>query len=61
MNIVAITIGVVSSVVGIGGGTMTVPFLNRGVLSIQRAVAISSALVTHCTFRHFGFSLVQLE
>lgn len=44
MNIVAIAIGCISAIVGIGGGTMTVPFLNRGKIPIQRAVAISSAL-----------------
>ena len=44
MNIVAIVIGCISAIVGIGGGTMTVPFLNRGKISIQRAVAVSSAL-----------------
>jgi len=44
MNFVAVTIGSISSLVGIGGGTMTVPFLNRGEVSIQKAVAISSAL-----------------
>ncbi|MCK5647337.1 MAG: sulfite exporter TauE/SafE family protein [Gammaproteobacteria bacterium] len=44
MNIAAIVIGCISAIVGIGGGTMTVPFLNRGKISIQRAVAVSSAL-----------------
>lgn len=44
MNFAAIMIGGISSIVGIGGGTMTVPFLNRGQIPIQRAVAISSAL-----------------
>jgi len=44
MNVVALMIGSISSLVGIGGGTMSVPFLNRGDISIQKAVAISSAL-----------------
>ncbi len=44
MSIVAVFIGIISAIVGIGGGTMTVPFLNRGNITIQRAVAISSAL-----------------
>lgn len=37
------TIGVVSSVVGIGGGTLTVPFLVWCNVSIRHAVATSSA------------------
>ncbi len=44
MSFVGGLIGVISAIVGIGGGTMTVPFLNRGNITIQRAVAISSAL-----------------
>lgn len=44
MMLAAIIIGSISAIIGIGGGTMTVPFLNRGKLSIQKAVAISSAL-----------------
>ncbi|MCP3850539.1 MAG: sulfite exporter TauE/SafE family protein [Gammaproteobacteria bacterium] len=44
MNFVGLMIGSISSLVGIGGGTMSVPFLNRGNISIQKAVAISSAL-----------------
>jgi len=44
MSLVAVIIGSISAIVGIGGGTMTVPFLNRGKIPIQKAVAISSAL-----------------
>lgn len=44
MTLVGMLIGSISAIVGIGGGTMTVPFLNRGQMAIQRAVAISSAL-----------------
>ncbi|MCW8931575.1 MAG: sulfite exporter TauE/SafE family protein [Gammaproteobacteria bacterium] len=44
MNLVAVIIGSFSSLVGIGGGTMTVPFINRGKITIQKAVAVSSAL-----------------
>jgi uncharacterized membrane protein YfcA len=36
-------IGALSSLVGIGGGTLTVPFLNRSGLDMRRAVATSSA------------------
>jgi len=36
-------IGVMSSIVGIGGGTLTVPYLVHGQTSIQKAVAIASA------------------
>jgi uncharacterized protein len=43
MFIAAMVIGTVSSVVGIGGGTMTVPFLVWCNVSIRRAVATSSA------------------
>ena len=43
-TMVTLLIGMVSSLVGIGGGTMTVPFLNRSRFAIQNAVAISSAL-----------------
>ena len=44
MNLIASLIGCLSAIIGIGGGTMTVPFLNWGQIPIQRAVAISSAL-----------------
>lgn len=36
-------IGALSALVGIGGGTLTVPFLARGGLDLRRAVATSSA------------------
>lgn len=38
-----ITIGSFSALVGIGGGTLTVPYLTRSGLDIRRAVATSSA------------------
>jgi len=41
---VGFVIGCVSSIVGIGGGTMTVPYLNLSKIQIQNAIAISSAL-----------------
>mgnify|MGYP001825098282 FL=1 len=44
MGLVALMIGMISAIVGIGGGTMTVPFLHWGRIVIQRAIAISSAL-----------------
>jgi len=40
---VAIIIGIVSSIVGIGGGTLTVPYLVRGQMLMRNAVAVSSA------------------
>ena len=40
---VSILIGVMSSIVGIGGGTLTVPYLVHGQMPIQKAVAIASA------------------
>jgi uncharacterized membrane protein YfcA len=41
--LVASFIGLLSSIVGIGGGTLTVPYLVRGKMHIRNAVAISSA------------------
>jgi uncharacterized protein len=40
---VAIIIGLLSAIVGIGGGTLTVPYLVRGQMIMRNAVAISSA------------------
>jgi uncharacterized membrane protein YfcA len=40
---VSVFIGVLSAIIGIGGGTMTVPYLMRNGLQIKKAVAISSA------------------
>jgi len=43
MTSAGVGIGVISSVVGIGGGTLTVPFLSWCNIKIQNAVATSSA------------------
>jgi len=40
---VSLFIGVLSAIVGIGGGTLTVPYLLRGGMVMQKAVAVSSA------------------
>ncbi len=42
-SLVALFIGVVSALVGIGGGTMTVPYLHWRGLSLHHAVATSAA------------------
>jgi uncharacterized membrane protein YfcA len=41
--LVSLIIGVVSSIVGIGGGTLTVPYLVSGQMLMRKAVAVSSA------------------
>ena len=41
--LVAIIIGSLSSIVGIGGGTLTVPYLVHGQMLMRNAVAVSSA------------------
>jgi uncharacterized membrane protein YfcA len=43
MNAVGVLIGTVSGIVGIGGGSMTVPFLTWHNVAIRQAVATSSA------------------
>lgn len=43
MNLAGMFIGAVSGIVGIGGGSMTVPFLTWHGVSIRQAVATSSA------------------
>jgi len=43
LNISGVAIGFVSSVLGIGGGTLTVPLLARHQMPMRNAVAISSA------------------
>jgi hypothetical protein len=43
MTLTGMAIGAVSAVIGIGGGTMTVPFLVWGNMALRRAVATSSA------------------
>ncbi|EGV51170.1 sulfite exporter TauE/SafE family protein [Candidatus Endoriftia persephone] len=40
---VGLGIGAISALVGIGGGTLTVPYLNGGGVEVRRAVATSSA------------------
>jgi uncharacterized membrane protein YfcA len=60
MVIAGAAIGMLSALVGVGGGTMTVPFLRWRNVVMQRAVAISSACgfpiaVGACT----GFSLAD--
>ena len=44
MSVAGMVIGAVSAVVGIGGGTMTVPFLTWCGVKIQRAVGTSAAI-----------------
>lgn len=41
---IGFVIGTISSIVGIGGGTMTVPYLSLSKMRIQNAIAVSSAL-----------------
>lgn len=41
--IAGVVIGLMSAIVGIGGGTLTVPYLVHGQLAMRQAVAISSA------------------
>jgi uncharacterized membrane protein YfcA len=41
--LVAIIIGLLSSIVGIGGGTLTMPYLVSGQMQMHKAVAVSSA------------------
>jgi len=40
---VAVMIGLLSSIVGIGGGTLTVPYLVHGQMPMRNAVAVASA------------------
>ncbi len=62
LSLAALLIGMVSSLVGIGGGTMTVPFLSRSKIAIQNAVAISSALgLPIAVFGTLGFYWRSLE
>lgn len=42
-SLVSLVIGLISAIVGIGGGSMTVPFLNATGVEMKRAVATSSA------------------
>jgi uncharacterized membrane protein YfcA len=44
MEVAGVGIGTLSSLVGIGGGTLTVPFLSRRGVDIRQAVATSSAV-----------------
>jgi uncharacterized membrane protein YfcA len=43
LRIFGLVIGILSSILGIGGGTLTVPLLNRYNFTMRNAVAISSA------------------
>ncbi len=43
MSVAGMVIGMISSIVGIGGGSMTVPFLHWNGVNIRNAVATSSA------------------
>ncbi|MEJ2529426.1 MAG: sulfite exporter TauE/SafE family protein [Gammaproteobacteria bacterium] len=43
MSVAGMVIGMISSIVGIGGGSMTVPFLHWNGVDIRNAVATSSA------------------
>ena len=59
-TLVGAVIGMLSALVGVGGGTMTVPFLRWSTVMMQRAVATSSA----CGFpiaagACLGFSLAE--
>lgn len=59
MNIAGLLIGTVSGVVGIGGGSMTVPFLTWHNVNIRQAVATSSACGLPIAVAGFiGFMLV---
>ena len=42
-GLVGVVIGLLSAIVGIGGGTLTVPYIVHGQLSMRQAVAIASA------------------
>lgn len=60
LTLVGAVIGMLSALVGVGGGTMTVPFLRWSTVMMQRAVATSSA----CGFpiaagACLGFSLAE--
>lgn len=44
LRLAAVGIGTASAIVGIGGGSLTVPFLERGGFCIREAVGVSSAL-----------------
>ena len=66
MNIAGLLIGTVSGVVGIGGGSMTVPFLTWHNMNIRQAVATSSAcglpiaVAGFIGFMLTGWSTVQM-
>jgi uncharacterized membrane protein YfcA len=66
MFLAAWVIGAVSAMVGIGGGSLTVPFLHWNSISIRNAVATSSAcglpiaLAGVCGFLVAGFGHIAL-
>lgn len=60
LAMIGIVIGLISSLVGVGGGTMTVPFLHWNNVVMRRAVATSSACgFPIATGACVGFSLVD--
>ncbi len=63
---VSLMIGSISAILGIGGGTMTVPYLSRlykgGLIGLKKAVAISSTLgLPIALSASFGFYLQSKE
>lgn len=62
MGVAGMTIGSLSAILGIGGGTMTVPFLNWCNVNIQKAIATASACGLPIAFAAtIGFVLTGLN
>jgi len=62
MTLAGVVIGMVSSIVGIGGGSMTVPYLHWSGVTIRNAVATSSACgLPIATAGTVGFVVVGLS
>ncbi|MBF0263625.1 MAG: sulfite exporter TauE/SafE family protein [Gammaproteobacteria bacterium] len=62
--LVGMVIGIISAIVGIGGGTMTVPYLNQAIkprpVPIKNSIAVSSALgLPIAIFSTMGFIAQQ--